>query len=71
VSSQREPRIFGAGDAPECPDCSKPMRLTRRGPRVDHGGYYEFRIFMCRACDHKIERSINTDGTPHGSLQVA
>jgi len=43
--------------------CGKRMRIIRRGPRSDHGGYYEHQIFTCGSCDHTIERSVNTDGT--------
>ena len=48
---------------PVCEQCGKRMRIIRRGPRSDRRGYYERQIFTCGACDHTIERSVNTDGT--------
>jgi DNA-directed RNA polymerase subunit RPC12/RpoP len=65
---QRKPRSFGADDRLACPNCSKAMFLSRRGPDVD----YERQIFTCLACDHRIERIADADGNPPGKpLELA
>jgi hypothetical protein len=28
-------------------------------------GYYELQTFTCGSCNDRIERKVNTDGTPH------
>src|SRR5271155_2706313 len=60
VLCQRNLQRFGA---PECPKCREPMRIIRRGPRVDDGGYYELQEFKCRICYHNVERKVANDGT--------
>ena len=55
---QRKPRSFGAGDRLACPNCSKPMFLSRRSPDAE----YERQTFTCPTCDHRIERTVDVDG---------
>jgi hypothetical protein len=50
---------------PACQNCGKRMRIVGRGVRYDHSGYYERQVFTCGTCDHRIERNVNTNGTPH------
>jgi hypothetical protein len=50
---------------PACQNCGERMRMIRRGPRHDATGYYEHQVFACGACDHRVERNLNTAGRPH------
>jgi hypothetical protein len=57
-----KPRSYGADDILVCPNCFKPIRLTRRGPDGDFDFRYERQIFTCWACDRQIERRVDVDG---------
>lgn len=59
---QQIKRSFGADDHPACPQCGKPMGLTRRGPTTGLDASYERQIFTCRACGHEVERPVDADG---------
>ena len=58
---RRKLRSFGVNDKPACMNCSKPMSLTRRSPDADDLNYAR-QTFTCQACDHLIERIVDTDG---------
>ncbi len=60
---RRKPRSFGADDALGCPNCSKRMTLTRRGP-AGADDLNERQIFTCSACDYQIERVVDAVGNP-------
>jgi hypothetical protein len=68
VLGWRDLQRFGA---PECPKCRDPMRIIRRGVRVDAGGYYERQEFTCRICFHIVEREVATDGRVRGTTLAA
>jgi hypothetical protein len=59
---RRNPRNFGVGDKPRCPNCGAPMSLTRRSPAADYALQYERQKFTCPECDHEIERVVDADG---------
>ena len=59
---QRKPRAYGADDRLVCPNCSKPMLLSRRSPEAEN----ERQIFTCQSCDHHIERIVDADGNIPG-----
>lgn len=61
---RRNPRSFGVGDKPRCPNCAEPMFLTRRSPAADYALQYERQKFTCPACDHEIERVVDAEGKP-------
>lgn len=56
------PTRFGATDNPVCPDCKNRMRLTRRSPHPSRGDDFERQTFVCRVCEHEIERDANVLG---------
>jgi hypothetical protein len=60
--TRRDDRV---GCHPICGNCGQPMRIVRRGARHDGRGYYELQTFTCGSCNNRIERNVNTDGTPH------
>ena len=56
------PARFGASDAPVCPECKNPMRLTRRTPHPELGYDFERQVFTCRVCQHEIQRNADVLG---------
>jgi hypothetical protein len=63
LDQQRKRRGVGVS-YPACQNCGKRVRIVQRGPRSDDSGCYERQVFACGSCDHRIERYVNTDGTP-------
>jgi hypothetical protein len=62
MSYQRSGLSFDAIDRPACPYCGALAYLTRRSPHPDHDLRYELQVFSCSACDHTIERIVDTNG---------
>jgi hypothetical protein len=62
---------FGARNGPTCPDCTRPMYVTRRTPHPLYGITYELQTFECRTCGGEIERSADRSGLPHLSDTAA
>ena len=61
----RQARAFGADHRPACPECSRPMHVSRRSPHPDYGRAYEIQILTCFACKSEITRSVDKDGQPY------